>query len=94
MENKSFLKILKTRRAELIGLILCHKSLLSKIIKGAKEANNNRGLRWSNSKRYRLRIVLCAKKESGGVREVDNGCLIAFGLLTKRERFHGLLSFA
>lgn len=40
-ETKSFLKTLRTR-TNLIGHILCHNSLLSRIIEGAIEGNNRR----------------------------------------------------
>jgi len=42
-ETKSFLKTLKTRKAKLIGHILRHNSLLSRIIKSAIEGNKSRG---------------------------------------------------
>jgi len=42
-EISSFLKTLGTRRANLIGHVLRHNSLLSRIIEGAIEGNNSRG---------------------------------------------------
>lgn len=41
-KTRSFLKILKTRRAELIRPTLRHDGLLSRIIEGAIEENNSR----------------------------------------------------
>uniref|UniRef100_A0A2S2QZ71 RNA-directed DNA polymerase n=1 Tax=Sipha flava TaxID=143950 RepID=A0A2S2QZ71_9HEMI len=42
-EIRSFLKTLKTRRANLIGHVLRHNSQLSRIIECATEGNNSRG---------------------------------------------------
>ncbi|KAF0757289.1 Uncharacterized protein FWK35_00037193, partial [Aphis craccivora] len=42
-ETRSFLKTLKKTRAKLIGHVLHHNNLFSKIIDGAIEGNNSRG---------------------------------------------------